>query len=88
LHLTFLQNLLNLYDFHPDFFPLLLLFHDIGRPFNREWHTYESAEMIKDPSFFSDINLTETQLTILPKFQRREIVHIFVGGFHNGLNTL
>ncbi|MFW9930888.1 MAG: hypothetical protein ACFFD1_15985, partial [Candidatus Thorarchaeota archaeon] len=37
----------HLYDIHPDLFINLLLYHDIGRPFNKEWHTFESAKMIQ-----------------------------------------
>ena len=30
-----------------DLFLLLLLFHDIGRPFNREWHNIESVKILE-----------------------------------------
>lgn len=33
-------------EYHRDLFVLFLLFHDLGRPMNREWHTYESAEIL------------------------------------------
>ncbi|MEJ2296681.1 MAG: hypothetical protein P8Y23_18185, partial [Candidatus Lokiarchaeota archaeon] len=35
----------------------LLLYHDIGRPFNKEWHTFESAKMIQE-----DISLLTSEI--------------------------
>ena len=46
-------NLTSVYDIHPDLFIYILLYHDIGRPFNRVWHTFESVKIMND----SDINL-------------------------------
>lgn len=47
----------HLYDIHPDLFINLLLYHDIGRPFNKEWHTFESAKMIQE-----DISLITSEI--------------------------
>ncbi len=44
----FREDLHGLKRIHPVLFPLLLIFHDIGRPFNREWHTFESAKILRE----------------------------------------
>jgi len=41
------SNINQLYDIHPDLFIYVLLYHDIGRPFNKEWHAFESAKIIQ-----------------------------------------
>ncbi|MFW9772611.1 MAG: hypothetical protein ACFFEO_10690, partial [Candidatus Thorarchaeota archaeon] len=43
----------------------LLLFHDIGRPFNREWHTFESANLIKQNGLLVKLQLSLNQQLIL-----------------------
>ena len=47
--------------FQSDFFPLLLIYHDIGRPFNREWHTFESAKIVQQGKMFQSFNLSTIQ---------------------------
>ncbi|TFG02614.1 MAG: hypothetical protein EU539_12945 [Promethearchaeota archaeon] len=59
------DTLENINELHPDMFPLLLLFHDIGRPFNREWHTYESAKIIKENKLLKHFSISPTQEKIL-----------------------
>ena len=50
---TFLKsNIKNLYEIHPDLFIYVLLYHDIGRPFNKEWHTFESAKILRETNLF------------------------------------
>jgi hypothetical protein len=55
----------NIYDFQTDFFLIILLYHDIGRPFNRVWHTYESAKIIKEKNLLNDFSLSIMQKKIL-----------------------
>lgn len=46
-HLRYLwRQIRALEEVNPDLFPLILLFHDIGRPFNVQEHSFESARLI------------------------------------------
>jgi len=65
-NLSLLKNTLNkIYDYNSEVFPLLLLFHDIGRPFNKEWHTFESASIIKQNRLLTKFQLSLKQQLIL-----------------------
>jgi len=65
-NLSLLTNTLNkIYQYNSEIFPLLLLFHDIGRPFNKEWHTFESANIIKQSSLLTKFQLSLKQQLIL-----------------------
>jgi len=65
-NLSLLKNTLNkIYQYNSEIFPLLLLFHDIGRPFNKEWHTFESANIIKHNNLLSKFQLSLKQQLIL-----------------------
>ena len=65
-NLSLLKNTLNkIYQYNSEIFPLLLLFHDIGRPFNKEWHTFESANIIRQKSLLSKFQLSLMQQLIL-----------------------
>jgi len=46
-------------------FTLILLYHDIGRPFNKEWHALESAKLICENNVFKTILLSSDQEIIL-----------------------
>ncbi len=59
------SNINTLYDIHPDLFLVLLLYHDIGRPFNKEWHTFESALLIQKEHLIDNINLSQIHKLIL-----------------------
>ncbi|MFX0031356.1 MAG: hypothetical protein ACFE9P_01730 [Candidatus Hermodarchaeota archaeon] len=59
------NNLVKIFNYNRDIFPLLLLFHDIGRPFNREWHTFESANLIKQKKMLSKLGLNFKQQKVL-----------------------
>ncbi|MFX1259833.1 MAG: hypothetical protein ACFFAN_18435 [Promethearchaeota archaeon] len=59
------RNLEKIFRFNQDFFPLLLLYHDIGRPLNREWHNFESAKIIKQNKSFRNYSLSYIQNLIL-----------------------
>ena len=63
---TFLKsNINNLYEIHPDLFIYLLLYHDIGRPFNKEWHTFESAKILQEKNIFLKSKIPQKYITIL-----------------------
>jgi len=65
-NLSLLRNtLIRVYQYNAEIFPLLLLFHDIGRPFNKEWHSIESANIIKQNHLLSKFKLSLKQQLIL-----------------------
>jgi len=69
------------YEFHPLYFPLILLYHDIGRPFNRTWHTVKSKEIITRLNLLEQYNL--------PKYTEKLILiaikhHLLVGTIFTG----
>lgn len=59
------KDLKRIFDFHPDLFPMILLYHDIGRPFNREWHTFESAKIIQQEKILENSEFTPIEQKIL-----------------------
>jgi len=65
-NLSLLKNTLNkIFQYNSEIFPLLLLFHDIGRPFNKEWHTFESSNIIKQNRLLTKFRLSLEQQLIL-----------------------
>jgi len=75
------KDLEKVFQFQTDFFPLLLLYHDIGRPFNREWHTFESAKIIKQKMMYQSFHLSPIQEVILTGVIRNHLLPgtIFTG---------
>jgi len=59
------NNLVEIFYYNKNIFPLLLLFHDIGRPFNKEWHTFESANLINQKNLFPKLDLNLKQQKVL-----------------------
>ena len=59
------QNLERISQYHPDFFLLLLLFHDIGRPFDRESHNLESAKIILQQDLLKNCSIMPIQKIVL-----------------------
>ncbi|MFX1496168.1 MAG: hypothetical protein ACFFBH_01445 [Promethearchaeota archaeon] len=65
-NLDLLKNtLIEIVQYDKNIFPLLLLFHDIGRPFNRVWHNFESADLIKQIKLYSKLQLNLKQQSVL-----------------------
>lgn len=69
------------YEFDPLYFLLILLYHDIGRPFNRTWHTVKSEEIISRLNLLEEYNL--------PKYTEKLILiaikhHLLVGTIFTG----
>ena len=63
---SFLKSNINqLYDIHPDLFVYILLYHDIGRPFNKEWHTFESAKILQESDLVSKSEIPQKYINIL-----------------------
>ena len=75
------KGLEKVFRFQSDYFPLLLLYHDIGRPFNREWHTLESAEIVQQRKMFQSFHLSPIQEVILTGVIRHHLLPgtIFTG---------
>jgi len=75
------KDLEKVFQLNSDYFPLLLLYHDIGRPFNREWHTFESAKIIQQRKMFQSFNLSPIQEVILTGVIRHHLLPgtIFTG---------
>lgn len=59
------SNFKTLYDIHPDLFIYVLLYHDIGRPFNKEWHTFESAKILQEENLFLKSQIPQKYIAIL-----------------------
>ncbi|MBD3194838.1 MAG: hypothetical protein GF317_07280 [Candidatus Lokiarchaeota archaeon] len=59
------EELKEIADLNPIIFPLILLLHDIGRPFNRTWHTIESKNMIYHNSLLDGFDLEELEKIIV-----------------------
>lgn len=63
---TFLKSHFNhLYDIHPDLFINILLYHDIGRPFNKEWHTFESAKIVEENILMLESKIPQKYIKIM-----------------------
>ncbi|MEJ2248850.1 MAG: HD domain-containing protein [Candidatus Lokiarchaeota archaeon] len=67
--------------FNSNIIPILILFHDIGRPQNKEWHTVESAEIVEKYDLLEKFNLTEIQCRILKGVIRN---HLLLGTIFTG----
>ena len=78
---SFKKDLEKISHFQMDFFPLILLYHDIGRPFNREWHTFESAKIIQQRKVIQKLNINSLQELILTGVIRHHLLPgtIFTG---------
>ncbi len=68
------KDLEKIFEYQSDFLPLLLLYHDIGRPFNREWHTFESAKIVHQKKLFHRFHLTPIQRIILTGVIRHHLL--------------
>jgi HD superfamily phosphodiesterase len=58
-----------------------LLYHDIGRPFNKEWHTYESAKIIEEYNLFLKSEIPQKYIRILLGVIKH---HLFFGTIFTG----
>lgn len=75
------QELKNVRSEDSNLFPLLLLYHDIGRPFDREWHTIKSAEILVEKEDLFEIELSAEHKNILISSVRNHLLFgtIFTG---------
>jgi hypothetical protein len=78
---SFRDQLKELYEYHPLYVPLILLYHDIGRPFNRTWHTFKSEDLIRQHKLLEQFNLSKiTKKLILTVIKH----HLLVGTIYTG----
>ncbi|MHA1299732.1 MAG: hypothetical protein ACTSO9_09880 [Candidatus Helarchaeota archaeon] len=63
------------------YLPLILIFHDIGRPFNRKLHTYESAKVIKKLGLLDDFELNMKEKVLINKVIE---YHLLIGTIYTG----
>ncbi len=68
----------------PKILSLILAFHDIGRPFNREAHSYESARLIEEFNLLDAFNLNENEIILVLKAIE---YHLLVGSIYSGEST-
>jgi len=81
-NLVFIRNeLTTIYDFNPLVFPLILLFHDIGRPFNRTWHTLESKKIVQKYSLLHKFNLNDLEKNVILTVIEQ---HLLIGTIFTG----
>ncbi|TXT63434.1 MAG: hypothetical protein BAJALOKI3v1_370014 [Promethearchaeota archaeon] len=59
------SQLTEIHQSNPLLFPLILLLHDIARPFNRTWHPLESKKIIQRFSLLQKFNLSELEKRII-----------------------
>jgi hypothetical protein len=73
-----IKDILNEY---PNILFLLILYHDIGRPINKEWHTFKSAEIIKEKQLLKRFNLSSLQEKFLIGIVKN---HLLLGTIFTG----
>ncbi|NVM02071.1 MAG: HD domain-containing protein [Candidatus Helarchaeota archaeon] len=66
------------------YLPLILIFHDIGRPFNRKLHTYESAKIVKKWNLLDDYGLNRQEIMLIIKVIE---YHLLLGTIYTGEST-
>jgi len=80
-----IQNLLiESTDHRSHYLPLIIVFHDIGRPFNRTAHSYESASLIETFSLLDGLGLTKKEQILISKAIE---YHLLVGSIYSGEST-
>lgn len=67
-----------------NFLPLILILHDIGRPFNKKLHTYQSAKIIKDLNLLDDYKLSKKEKMLVIKVIE---YHLLIGTIFTGEST-
>ena len=65
-NIVLLKRILDkIFKFDENIFCLILLYHDIGRPFNKELHNLESAKIIREKNVFKTISLSLDKKIVL-----------------------
>ncbi|MFX1513812.1 MAG: hypothetical protein ACFFCQ_14605 [Promethearchaeota archaeon] len=71
-------------DHRSHYLPLIIVFHDIGRPFNKTAHSYESASLIETFSLLDGLGLTKKEQILISKAIE---YHLLVGSIYSGEST-
>ncbi len=71
-------------DHKTSYLSLVLALHDIGRPFNRANHSYESARLVETFNLLEKFNLTEKEHLLVSKVIK---YHLLVGSIYSGEST-
>ncbi len=71
-------------DHKTPYLSLVLALHDIGRPFNRANHSYESARLVETFNLLEKFNLTEKEHLLVSKVIK---YHLLVGSIYSGEST-
>lgn len=80
-----IQKLLNECNDHKTpYLSLILALHDIGRPFDRANHSYESARLIETFNLLGKFNMTEKERLLVSKVIK---YHLLVGSIYSGEST-
>ncbi|TXT66696.1 MAG: hypothetical protein BAJALOKI1v1_270028 [Promethearchaeota archaeon] len=75
------KELKDLYAYNPLLVPLILLYHDLSRPFNRTWHNLVSEELIRENELLKRFTLPK----IIEKLIRIVIKHhLLIGTIFTG----
>lgn len=71
-------------DHKSSYLSLVLALHDIGRPFDRANHSYESARLVETFNLLEKFNLTEKEHLLVTKVIK---YHLLVGSIYSGEST-
>ncbi|MGV9173307.1 MAG: hypothetical protein ACOC35_12210 [Promethearchaeia archaeon] len=75
------EDLEHIRENYGDLFLYVLFFHDIGRPFNREWHHLESAKVLEEKHMLKHLNLEMDAENLLMAVIRN---HLLLGTIFTG----
>jgi hypothetical protein len=73
--------LIKLHEYNPVFFPLILLYHDLSRPFNRTWHNIKSEELINQNQLLTKYNLSKSVKQLIRLVIKH---HLLIGTIFTG----
>jgi hypothetical protein len=76
-----IEKFANLNEF---FFPLIIMYHDIGRYIDRKTHTLQSSELIQKEAFFEDFGLSPIEKMFLRKLIE---YHLLLATIYTGEST-
>ncbi len=69
---------------NPKYIPVVIMYHDIGRVFNRKIHAYKSSELIAKYALFDAFGFSETEKLILRKVVE---YHLLLPTIYTGEST-
>jgi len=75
------KDLREIYEFSRDMMVFIFLYHDIGRPFNREWHTYESEKIMNQRNLLQDTHFSSMEKKMIQGLIK---YHLTIGTIFTG----